>query len=84
VSEVIVPILWIVGLLILGIVALAWLAKVLTTIGDATRDSVRRLRVRGKEHSFRHGRCAHCGYDLRATTHRCPECGHYKPLRPIF
>jgi predicted RNA-binding Zn-ribbon protein involved in translation (DUF1610 family) len=33
------------------------------------------LRKMGRRAANRFGRCLSCGYDLRATPHRCPECG---------
>ena len=34
------------------------------------------LRVRRR---IKHHLCLHCGYDLRSSTDRCPECGHPTP-----
>ena len=56
---------WGVVLTVLGIVPLFWLAGV-------RREHWRRKRVRA-------GLCVQCGYDLRATPGRGPECGEAAP-----
>ena len=60
------------------VVAPYWLFLVITGIRPAlwVRNQIRHWRWRVK------GKCAVCGYDLRETPERCPECGTAVPPAP--
>jgi hypothetical protein len=55
-----------------------WLSTILFALPPLTRFVffIRRRRVRD-------GHCRYCGYDLRATPDRCPECGRAPASSPI-
>ena len=45
--------------------------------------SLKIARISGYFWRIQHGRCAKCGYDLRATPDRCPECGYVPAKSPM-
>jgi hypothetical protein len=57
-----------------AVVIPAWFLATLTAAQPAVWVT-RRLRLRRKRQRTLKGLCPRCGYDLRATPKRCPECG---------
>jgi hypothetical protein len=52
-----------------------WLLFALVTLPAYPSASRALVRMRAQRRRARHGLCMKCGYDLRATPDRCPECG---------
>jgi hypothetical protein len=44
--------------------------------------SITAVRLARQAMRLREGLCVKCGYDLRASTDHCPECGTPVPARP--
>jgi hypothetical protein len=53
-----------------------WSAVALTAFLPIGRVLRRLGRARARRRKQQRGQCEKCGYDLRATPVRCPECGH--------
>jgi hypothetical protein len=65
----------------IGVTLPYWFITLSCAIAPAT--ALRRLRRRMVEGRLRQsGRCKTCGYDLRATPNRCPECGTAVAAKP--
>jgi hypothetical protein len=60
-----------------GVALPLWLPTLLTAVAPVGVIASRIRRYRG---SRRVGLCPSCGYDLRATPERCPECGDVPAL----
>jgi hypothetical protein len=75
--------IWVVIVAVLSLFN-AWIIVLLTAILGSVV-GVREWHSRRREGWILQGRCAACGYDLRATPERCPECGRDATLdEPIW
>jgi hypothetical protein len=63
-----------------GLAAPYWCLTILFSLLPVLK--CRRMAIARKRRMWqRDGRCVHCGYDIRVTPDRCPECGKI-PARP--
>jgi len=49
--------------------------------GGMIRAAYAEERQAQRQHRLKHGLCRRCGYNLRATPDRCPECGELASAR---
>lgn len=57
--------------------------QLLVFIAFAILPFFRQLGLLRQRRNRMHGRCPACGYDLRATPDRCPECGRVQSKPPL-
>jgi hypothetical protein len=65
-----------------ALVAPLWFVAIMAAILPASRLGFW-IRHRQRKHRQEIGFCYSCGYDLRATPDKCPECGMVAPKKPI-
>jgi hypothetical protein len=63
------------GLPVRIVVVPIWYAAILFSLLPLGRGAVVSVRWWRRQRRLKAGRCPRCGYDLRATPDRCPECG---------